>query len=195
MSSTIWIQSDQLGPVRPAPCDPALSRENPINRMAKPGRCVCVRRRPDGTGHRESRVSAARVMTDPRVIRGIFGLRQGCPKRTGASSGRLRPSECPRCGRSRTYRSGRVRCAWFERTDADGYHARTWSCVPIPGCPVWLHGSGPRAPLAGRPHDEYTRRAALEALLASIRRGGHRDLQPHLRSFRGSGRGPVKVAG
>ena len=54
-----------------------------------------------------------------------------------------------------------------ERTDENGCHTEMELC-PDPGCPVWLHGSGPRAPLAGRPHDEATRRAALEALLASI---------------------------
>ena len=55
----------------------------------------------------------------------------------------------------------------FEWTDADSYHNDLELC-PDPECPVWLHGNGPRAPLAGPPHDEYTRRAALEALLMSI---------------------------
>ena len=54
-----------------------------------------------------------------------------------------------------------------ERRHEDGCHTDLELC-PDPHCPVWLHGSGPRAPIAGRPHDEYTRRAALEALLMSI---------------------------
>ena len=71
-----------------------------------------------------------------------------------------------------------------ERRDEDGCHTHLDLC-PDPHCPVWLHGSGPKAPLAGRPHDEYTRRAALETLLMSIDEedteiyNGTRDLFEH----------------
>lgn len=46
--------------------------------------------------------------------------------------------------------------------------SRTSPVCPDPDCPVWLHGSGPRESLVGRPNDESTRRAAMEALLTSI---------------------------
>ena len=102
-------------------------------------------------------------MSGARVIKGVFGS----TKRAQSSQQRpTKPGGCPRCGRPyMPARPSSVRVV--ERTDADGYHTHLEMC-PDPGCPVWLHGSGPKAPLAGRPHDEYTQRAALEALLTSI---------------------------
>ena len=88
------------------------------------------------------------------------------PKRTGVGSGRPSPTTA-RAAASRTYRPDPRSVRLVEWADADGYHADLELC-PDPHCPVWLHGSGPRAPLVGRPHDEAARRAALEALLASI---------------------------
>ena len=104
-------------------------------------------------------------MTDPRIIKGILGSAKGAQ----AHRRRQRPpitGECPRCGLSQIpARPRSVRLV--EWMDADGYHTDLDLC-PDPDCAVWMHGSGPRAPLAGRPHDEATRRAALEALLAPI---------------------------
>ena len=104
-------------------------------------------------------------MSDARIIEGVFGSAKVA--QTHRSQQRpTSPYECPRCGRPHVpARPSSVRVV--DWTEEDGYHTDLELC-PDPGCPVWLHGSGPRAPLAGRPHDEYTRRAALEALLVSI---------------------------
>ena len=102
-------------------------------------------------------------MTDARIIKGVFGA----TKRAQARQQRpTKPVECPRCGRPyMPARPSSVRVV--EKMDEDGCHTELELC-PDPDCPVWLHSSAPKAPIAGRPHDEYTRRAALEALLTSI---------------------------
>ena len=104
-------------------------------------------------------------MTDSRVIKGVFGSAKGT-KTHRRQQRSTSPCECPRCGRPyMPARPSSVRVV--ERTDEDGCRTHLELC-PDPDCPVSLHGSGPRAPIASRPHDEYTRRAALEALLTSI---------------------------
>ena len=84
-------------------------------------------------------------MTDLRILKGIPDPAEGTPARRRREP---RPGGCPRCGLSHIpARPSSVHLV--EWTDADGYHADLELC-PDPDCPVWLHGSGPREPLAGR---------------------------------------------